>query len=112
MIPPIAVHCGIGLFMTAFAVPLVLRKVPMNRAYGIRIPKAFESDRAWYDVNAYGGKLFLAYGLGLTVFGIAAADMAPSPTSIWMAAFIVGPLLLVFPILALIGRYARQLPDD
>lgn len=112
MIPPIAVHCGIGLCMTAFAAPLVLRKVPMNSVYGIRIPKAFKSDRNWYDINVYGGKLFLAYGLILTFFGIIGQDLAPSPTSIWMAAFICGPLLAVFPILSLINAYARRLPDE
>jgi uncharacterized membrane protein len=111
MIPPIVVHCGIGLLTTAFSVPLVLRKVPMNRVYGIRVPKAFKSDNHWYDINAYGGKLFLVFGLFLTIFGIAAEDLAPPPTSIWTAVFIVGPLLLIFPILVLINSYARGLPD-
>jgi hypothetical protein len=112
MIPPIVVHCGLGLVMTAVSVPLVLRKVPMNRFYGIRTLAAFKSDRNWYNINAYGGKLFLAYGVLLTMFGILAQGWAPSPTSIWMAAFIVGPILLVFPILALIAAYERHLPDE
>jgi hypothetical protein len=111
MIPPIVVHCGIGLLTTALAIPLVLRKVPMNRVYGVRVLKAFKSEDNWYEINAYGGRLFLAYGLLLTFFGIAARDLAPSPTSIWMAVFIVGPLLLIFPILVLINSYARRLPD-
>jgi hypothetical protein len=111
MIPPIVVHCGIGLLTAALAVPLVMRKVPMNRIYGVRISKAFRSDRNWYDINAYGGKLLLAYGLLLAVFGIVAHDYAPSPQSIWSAVFIVGPLLLLFPLLALINVRARWLPD-
>ncbi len=112
MIPPIAVHCGIGLTMTAIAIPLVLRMVPMNRYYGIRLPKAFKSDRNWYDINAYGGKVLLVYGVALTIFGIAARDWAPSPTSLWMAPFVVGPLVVLFPLLWLITAYARRLPDD
>jgi len=108
MIPPVVVHCGIGLLTTALAVPLACRMVPMNRYVGIRIPKAFESERLWYDINAYGGKLLLVYGVALTLFGIAAADFAPPPTSIWTAVFIVGPLLLVFPIFALVSVYARR----
>ncbi len=111
MIPPIVVHCGIGLLTTALAIPLILRKVPMNRYYGIRIPKAFTSDENWYDINAYGGKVFLFYGLILTLFGVTAQDLAPSPTSILMAVFIVGPLLLIFPLLTLINAYARRMPD-
>ncbi|MGB6065073.1 MAG: SdpI family protein [Desulfomonilaceae bacterium] len=111
MIPPIAVHCGIGSVLTAISVPLALRMVPMNRVYGVRVPKAFKSDRNWYDINAYGGKLLAVYGLSLIAFGIVGRGWAPSPTSIWMAVFVCGPLILVFPILALISSYARQLPD-
>lgn len=111
MIPPIVVHCGIGLTTTLISIPLVLRMAPMNRYYGIRVPKAFTSEENWYDINAYGGKLLLAYGLLLTIFGITGQDWAPSETSIWMAPFIVGPLLLFFPILALISAYAKGLPD-
>jgi hypothetical protein len=111
MIPPIVVHCGIGILTAAISVPLVLRMIPRNRFYGIRIPKAFKSDPNWYDINAYGGKLLLVYGVLLTGFGLVGRDLAPSPTSIWMAAFIVGPLLLIFPILMLISAYAKQIPD-
>jgi hypothetical protein len=112
MIPPMAVHCGLGLLVTAAAIPLALRAIPMNRWYGIRIPKAFKSDRLWYDINAYGGKLLLIYGVLLVAFGIAAQDLTPSPTSLWMAPFTVGPLLGVFPILILINAYAGKLPEE
>ncbi len=83
----------------------------MNRYYGIRIAKAFKSDENWYDINAYGGKLLLFYGLFLIFFGIAAQGLAPSPKSIWMAVFIVGPLLVIFPLLSLVNGYARRIPD-
>ncbi len=111
MIPPIVVHCGIGLLTAALAIPLILRMVPMNRYYGIRIPKAFKSDENWYDINAYGGKVLLIYGVFLILFGITAQDLAPSPTSILMAVFIVGPLLVIFPLLGLVNAYARKIPD-
>lgn len=112
MIPPIAVHCGLGFVTTAVSIPLVLRAVPMNRWYGIRIPKAFKSDRLWYDINAYGGKLLLVYGVLLVIFGIVGQDFTPSETSLWMAPFVVLPLLGIFPILVLINLYARNLPDS
>lgn len=110
MIPPVVVHCGFGGLLAVFSLPLVLRKVPMNRAYGIRIPKAFTSDSNWYDINAYGGKVLMVYGVALVAFGLLARDWAPPPTSIWTAVFIVGPMLLVFPLLGLVGSYARRLP--
>ena len=110
MIPPIMVHCGVGLSTAGLAIPLVIRKVPMNRVYGVRIAKAFASDRDWYEINAYAGKLLLGYGLFLIAFGFIARPYAPPRSSIWMAPFLVGPLLLVFPILALIASYARRRP--
>lgn len=82
----------------------------MNRFYGIRLEKAFVSDSNWYAINAFGGRLLTAYGLAVLAFGLLARDSAPPPTSIWTAVFIVGPMLLVFPLLALIKAHARRLP--
>ncbi len=66
MIVPIPyVHCGIGFVKTLVSIPLILRKIPMNHAYGIRIRKAFVSQRNRYEINVYGGKLFLVFGLFL-----------------------------------------------
>lgn len=110
MIGPAVVHCGVGLLTAALAIPLIARQVPMNRFYGVRIPKAFESSRNWYEINAFGGKLLLAYGLFLIAFGLLAGPYAPARESVWTAPFIIGPLLLVFPLLALIVSYARRLP--
>ena len=44
IVPAVFVHCGFGLLLAAFSLPLVLRRIPMNRAYGIRIREAFTSD--------------------------------------------------------------------
>jgi len=82
----------------------------MNRLYGIRIPKAFVSESNWYAINAYGGRILVVYGVALLAFGLLARDAAPPPTSTWTAAFIVGPMLLVFPLLALVNAYAKRLP--
>ena len=61
--------------------------------------KAFVSDSNWYAINAYGGKVLMAYGIALFAFGLLARDSAPPPTSIWTPVFIVGPMLLVLPLL-------------
>ena len=52
------------------AIPLVQRKVKMNRWYGIRIKKAFESDDNWYQINAYAGKRLILWALVLVATGI------------------------------------------
>jgi hypothetical protein len=112
MIVPIPyVHLVIGLMMTAFSIPLVLRKVRMNRAYGIRTRKAFASESNWYAVNAYGGKLFLGLGLFLVVFGYFGRGLAPEPTSLWAPVYMIVPLLALVPVFVLINGFARRLPD-
>lgn len=111
VISPIVVHCGFGGLLACGSLPLVLRAVPMNRLYGIRIPKAFASDSNWYAINAYGGRLLGLYGLAIVAFGLIERDAAPRPNSIWTAVFVVGPMLVVFPLLGLINAYASRLPD-
>jgi hypothetical protein len=108
IVPAVFVHCGFGLLLAAFSMPLVLRRVPMNRVYGIRIPEAFTSDARWYDINAYGGRLFLVYGALLAAFGFLARDIAPPAASLWSPVFIVGPLFVALALLPPIRSYARS----
>jgi hypothetical protein len=105
------VHLVTGLMMIAFSIPLVLRKVPMNRAYGIRTRKAFASESNWYAVNAYGGRLFLGLGLFFVVFAYLGRGLAPEPTSLWAPVFMVIPLMALVPVFVLINAFARRLPD-
>ncbi len=112
MIVPVPyVLAGIGLLASLVSVPLILRVVPMNRAYGIRIKEAFVSERNWYAVNAYGGWLFLAFGLFLMVFAYLTRATAPSPRSPWAPVYMVVPLLALVPVILLVKAFARRLSD-
>jgi uncharacterized membrane protein len=111
LVPIPVVHAGIGLLMVLLSIPLVLRRVPMNRAYGVRVPKAFVSDENWYALNAYGGKLFLAFGLALLAFAALGAELAPPPTSLWAPVYLVAPLLGLVPVALRVRAFARRLPD-
>ncbi len=112
MVVPIPyVHIYIGLLIALFAIPLIMRKIPMNHLYGIRIRKAFISNRNWYELNAYGGKLFLFFGLFLAAFGRWGKDFAPPPTSPWAPVFMVAPMMTIVPIIVLIKSFARRLPE-
>jgi hypothetical protein len=111
LIPIPYVHCGIGLLTALLSVPLILRKIPMNRFYGIRIRKAFVSPHNWYEINAYGGKLLLVFGLLLLAYGLISISFTPPPNSAWTPVFLLIPLLLIVPLLAMITAFARRLPD-
>ncbi len=112
MIVPIPyVHIGIGLVSVLVAVPLIMRKVPMNRLYGIRTRKAFVSSSNWYEINAYGGRLFMVFGVLVAAFGVLEKDFAPPPTSLWAPVFVAAPMIGLIPVLLLIKSFGGRLPD-
>ena len=112
MIVPIPyVHCGIGLLMALVSVPLIRRKVPMNRVYGIRVSKAYISEHNWYEINAYGGKLLFVFGIFLLAYGWFSLDFVPPPTSPWTPVFLILPLLVLVPVLAMFNAFIRRLPE-
>ena len=108
MIPPLAIHLAVGATLVATSIPLALGKVPMNRVYGIRLRKAFASDRAWYAINGFGGRLLAAYGAALIAFGILFRHAAPPRESPWTALFVAGPIAGMLVIVAVIAAYARR----
>jgi uncharacterized membrane protein len=60
-----------GAIFILVSIPLWLGKIPPNRLYGIRIPKAFESTELWYKVNALGGGIMILYGVIMLFAGTA-----------------------------------------
>jgi len=62
---PVAVIHKIGA-----SLPLIGRKVGMNRWYGVRIPEAFASEDRWFKINHYGGKFLLAWGIALAATAV------------------------------------------
>jgi hypothetical protein len=102
-----------GLLCAVLSVPLILKKVPMNRSMGIRISKACVSQSNWYAINAFGGKLFLVFGLLLVLFSFLSRDVAPPPNSIWAPVFLIAPLAIAGVLIALlIDAFAHRLPGE
>jgi magnesium transporter len=58
-----------GLIFVSTSIPLVLRKIPPNSFYGIKVPKAYESPELWYKLNAKGGRIMIAYGAIMAAIG-------------------------------------------
>jgi hypothetical protein len=50
--------------------PLVGRRIPMNAIYGVRIPKSFEGNDQWYDINEVGGMIMSMVSFPLFLAGI------------------------------------------
>ncbi len=110
---PIAIiHVIVGLLVVAVSVPLVMGKVRMNPWYGIRIPEAFKSEARWLEINRYGGRLMLWWGISIMV--VASLGLA-LPKSYWIIyafaalAFIMAGLGVV---LVCIFRYSARTRRD
>jgi hypothetical protein len=65
-----AILCG-GIVTAGICLPLIYRKVPMNRFYGIRIPQAFASAERWYEINAHGGRVLASWSCLIIATGLA-----------------------------------------
>jgi len=70
MNPVIVVYLLAAGAAIAASLPLMRRRVKMNRWYGVRIPAAFESEAAWFDINHYGGRLLFIWGLVIAATAI------------------------------------------
>lgn len=82
-----------GFLILFLCLPLVYRKVPMNRYYGVRIGQSFASTERWYEINERGGRL-LAYGSCVIILVGLAGFLAPPRYFLWYAVF-AGIVVLV-----------------
>jgi hypothetical protein len=73
-----------GTLLLLLSLPLIGRKIPMNGAYGIRIPAAFESEQRWYDINAYGGRQMAVGAAVIMAGGIAGFFLPPERQEAYM----------------------------
>ena len=59
---------ALGPALIVLSIPLMLRWVPPNRIFGLRIPSTLGDTSVWYDANALSGRhLFV---LGLVMVGL------------------------------------------
>lgn len=99
---------GVSLIMTALlcillSVPLLQGQVKMNRVYGIRFKKAFESEQLWYQINAYGARRIILWSVVVLAVGVAAFFVdfggAGAVRSGRILAFGCAPLIVLIPCL-------------
>jgi len=84
-----------GILIVFLSLPLVQRKVKMNRIYGFRFRSSFLSDESWYSINEYGGRIFALFGGALTICGICCLLLPiPEGISVYLA---FAPVLAVVP---------------
>jgi SdpI/YfhL protein family len=101
----------VGLVTLCVSLPLLYRKVRMNRFYGIRIAQAFVSEERWYEINEYGGRLLARCSWPIILSGII-GFFVPSSLFLGYLAVALGILFVcVFTPLFKTIRWARSSRD-
>lgn len=99
-----------GLLLVLLAIPLIRRRVAMNRWYGVRIPKAYVSEANWFAINEVGGRWLAGAGVVLALVGGFVLLCPPTTVSgVLIAA--LAPLPLVLFTLVPVLRLAKRLPS-
>ena len=63
-------NLSVGFLAGVLAIPLITKGVARNGSYGFRFETSFQSDEAWYAINAYGGKWILFWSLVILGGGV------------------------------------------
>jgi hypothetical protein len=97
-----------GAIFIAISMPLLKRKVKMNKWYGFRIPKAFQSEENWFRINAYGARKLIVWSVPMILMGILCLFIPL--TDLTVLIFGSGPIAL-FASIAIIQTllYARKM---
>ena len=104
MTEPISMYVPAAL-IAALAVPLVLKRVPPNRIYGVRTSKTLSDREIWFRVNRVAGlALIMAVSATLCLY-LLEPELASGRSFLGVLALIVP----VISALAVAGAYARRL---
>ena len=98
----------LAVVMMLLGLPLLKRKIPMNRWYGARFKKSFESEENWYRINAYSGKQLILWSIPLLLLGAATVFLPLAKHPGWIGAIVWSPLLALAPCLVSY-RHAKKL---
>lgn len=86
-----------SLLFIALAIPLMLRRVPPNAWYGLRVAATFEDDSVWYEANARSGRDLLLLGTSLLVLALLMPVVPVSEATyllFWSSVTLAGCVLL------------------
>lgn len=102
----------VGLLVIIVSIPLMLRLVPMNSFYGLRLAATFKSSERWYDINARSARLMAGWAMVIIGAGIAGFFVLPGYREGYSTAIVGMVLLCLFFPLGQILWWLRRLPES
>jgi len=98
---------GIGALVVVLALPMARGSVRRRDRYGFRFPEAIASDDAFVDINRYGGRRLIPWGIAIAAAGVATLLAPPIASTAGGIAVSLVPSVIVIPYLQTRG-YARR----
>lgn len=97
-----------GLLCIGLAIPLLKGKVKMNRFYGVRFAKSFESDENWHKINDYGARRLIFWSIPMLAIGAATFVISLGNRPLLTLLLALAPILVLIPAVESY-LYARKL---
>jgi uncharacterized membrane protein len=102
---------SVGLLLVLIAIPMLLRRIPPNAFYGLRVPATFADEWVWYEANALAGRDLVALGVLLALVPLMQPalglrrGMLPL---VWAAVAVIGLLVMTLVAWRRANRLLRQ----
>ena len=88
----------VGVVTIALCIPLLKDKIAMNRWYGIRFKKSFESSQNWYRINRYGAQRMILWSVIIVNIGILSFFIPGSSRGMLHLVVSSAPVILLIPV--------------
>ncbi len=90
-------HLSVAVLVILMAIPLLQRKVKMNRIYGVRFKKSFDSEENWYKINEYGARQLILWSIPLAMIGVLTFFLPLRENATLTNVVAFAPLILIIP---------------
>ncbi len=98
---------GLGLLLILMALPLLLKKVPPNEWYGLRVPATLQNQQVWYAANTWMAKRMIVVGVVIILGGVMVTRL---PLNLALQGILWSAVVLIGVLVFAIGgwRYANK----
>ncbi|EDL66317.1 SdpI family protein [Bacillus sp. SG-1] len=86
---------GLAILFIGLAIPLYLGRISMDSWYGVRLPRSFESEEAWYQINKFGAKVMMVWAIPQLFLGIIVLFLPPLREP-WTIILVFSPVFFLF----------------
>jgi hypothetical protein len=108
MNPLLFPHFVVCMLLALISIPLILKRIPPNRLYGVRTEKTLNDPDTWYNVNWFGGWAILTSALTSTISLALVPQFLPG----WLdhaGLLVLAPLVVA---LAAIWLYSMRISEE